>query len=513
LRKKKKKKNQIGRFFREKMAASNDDVLKKVFEKIDEREEQIIAKLAEVVAIRSVSSDPQLRGETIRQQHYLADWCKRLGFNVRVEELGTQPGTDNLQLPPIVLATNVNKGDRNVEKKKKKKKPVLGIYAHADVQPANREDGWATDPFVLTEVDGKLYGRGSTDDKGPLIGWLLLFEVIKEVCGGELPVDVALVFEGMEESGSVGLEEFVESESKARNGFFAGIDYFVVSDNYFLGLEKPCVTHGLRGLAYFELEVAGGTKDLHSGSFGGAVREAMTDLVSLMATLVDASTGKVLVDGVYDDVDAVTDEERARYEAIDFECGQFARDAGVDALLHGDDKAATLMSRWRFPTLSLHGIEGAFSGAGAKTVIPRSVRGKFSMRLVPSQRPDAIEAQVRAHIERQVERLGIANRVSLKLLHGAAAWVSPVDHPNYVAARNAIKRVHNVEPDLTREGGSIPIVSVLERASETNVCLLPIGASDDGAHGVGEKINRAMLLNGIKVFAAYLFELSSIHNS
>jgi len=321
----------------------------------------------------------------------MMDWTAshidRLGgkFELRANPAGTT------SLPPILLA----------EFPVDSSKPTLCVYGHLDVQPAALEDGWDSDPFVLTERDGKLFGRGSTDDKGPALSWLWVIEAHQEL-GIELPVNIKLMYEGMEEYGSDGLFELIASEAK---GFLQDVDYFCISDNYWLGKTKPCLTYGLRGLAYFALTVQGCQQDLHSGVLGGTVHEAMTDLVKLMGTLVDSS-GNILVDGIMDDVAPVTAKEEALYETIEFNLEDYKEESKIvsDKLLH-DNKKDLLMARWRYPTCSLHGIEGAFSDTGAKTVIPAKVIGKFSMRLVPDQKPEKIEKAVKAHIEKEFAKV------------------------------------------------------------------------------------------------------------
>ena len=179
------------------------------------------------------------------------------------------------------------------------------------------------------------------------------------------------------------------------------------NSNYWVGKKKPCLTYGLRGLAYFELSVQGSEQDLHSGVLGGSVHEAMTDLIALMGTLVDTN-GKILVDGVMDSVKPLTPEEEALYETIDFDLEAFKEENKIksvsDKLLH-DNKKDLLMNRWRYPSLSIHGIEGAFAGGGAKTVIPAKVIGKFSLRLVPDQDPKQIETLVKAHFDKEIAKV------------------------------------------------------------------------------------------------------------
>lgn len=386
-------------------------------------------------------------------------------------------------------------------------KKTLLIYGHLDVQPARKEDGWNTDPFVLTEVDGKLYGRGSTDDKGPVLGWLIALRIINEL-KVQLPVNLKFCFEGMEESGSEGLDEMI---IKRKGDFFSGIDFVCISDNYWLGKDKPCLTYGLRGISYFFIEVECSTKDLHSGVFGGTVHEAMSDLVWLFTQLQDGD-GKILVPGLMDDVTPLTDHEKSLYDSIDFDVEQYKKDAGVTGL-HSCVKNCpkqTLMNRWRYPSLSIHGVQGAFDGEGAKTVIPSKVVGKFSIRLVPNQTPEKVEQLVVKYVNDQFKKRNSPNKMKCFMFHGGRPWISDPKSGNFEAGAAATKRVYGVQPDLTREGGSIPVTLSFEEATGKDVLLLPMGSSDDGAHSQNEKINKTNYIQGIKLLAAYLFEISKV---
>ena len=428
------------------------------------------------------------------------DWTaahiQRLGGTYRFAP--NPVATTERPLPPILMA----------EFTSDPKKKTLCVYGHLDVQPAAKEDGWDTDPFVLTEKDGKLFGRGSTDDKGPALSWLWIIEAHKEL-GIELPVNVKLLYEGMEEFGSEGFFETIVAEAKPGK-FLDDVDFFCISDNYWIGKKKPCLTYGLRGLAYFKVSVKCCEQDLHSGVLGGTIHEAMTDLVHLMASLID-SKGNILVKGVMDDVKPVTSEEEALYDTLEFSVDEYMTENRISSgKLMQDDKKSLLMARWRYPTLSLHGIEGAFAGGGAKTVIPSKVIGKFSMRLVPDQDPSRIEKVVKAHLESVFSTLGSPNKMDVELIHGAKAWLSSPKHPNYEAAARAAEKVYGVPPDFTREGGSIPITPALEDATGVNVLLLPIGACDDMAHSQNEKYNVSNLMNGIKVLCQYIHELGKI---
>jgi len=384
------------------------------------------------------------------------------------------------------------------------KKKTVCIYGHLDVQPAFLSDGWDSEPFVLTEREGKLYGRGSTDDKGPVLCVLHAIEAYQKT-GTELPINIKVVFEGMEESGSEGLDELLE---RLKETFLSDVDYVMISDNYWLGKEKPCITYGLRGICYFMCEVECAAKDLHSGVFGGTVHEAMTDLVTIMGSLVD-SRGHILVPGINEQVAKLTAEEAALYEPIDFDLEEYRGDIGTNKLIH-DKKEHVLQSRWRYPSLSLHGIEGAFAEAGCKTVIPRKVIGKFSIRLVPDMQPDEVERCVREHVQKVFKESGSPNNMKIHMGHGGKPWVADFDHPHYVAGRKASKQVYGVDPDLTREGCSIPVTLTFQEVTQKNVMLLPVGGSDDGAHSQNEKINIRNYISGTKLMAAYMNEVSKL---
>lgn len=472
-----------------------DAFLEKFYKHVDSNEEKYIARLKELVEIPSVSAWPEKRPEIYKCMKWARDKMIELGAIAELVDIGEQtlPDGSKIPLPPLVFGNLGNDPQ---------KKTIL-IYGHLDVQPAEVSDGWDTEPFVLTEKNGNLYGRGSTDDKGPVLDWINAIEAFQEL-GQDIPVNIKFCFEGMEESGSENLD--VELE-KRKDTFLKDVDYVCISDNYWLGKTKPCLTYGLRGICYFYLEVESSTKDLHSGVFGGAIHESMVDLCKLLGSLVD-SKGQILVPGIYDSVSPLTPEEEKLYETIEFDCDDFQADSGCFDLIHKNDKAKTLMSRWRYPALSVHGIQGAFDGTGAKTVIPRKVIGKFSIRVVPDQQPEEMERLVKEYLNKQFAQLNSPNKMKVSMDHGAKSWVSDFNHPHYQAAKRAVTRVFNVEPDFTREGGSIPVTLTFQELTGKNVLLLPIGQSDDGAHSQNEKISKVNYIQGIKLLGAYFHEVS-----
>jgi len=422
---------------------------------------------------------------------FLVSELTTLGAHVEARPLGPQPGKPHLQLPPVIVARYGSSAS---------KRTIL-VYGHYDVQPALREDGWATEPFTLSVDDkGRMYGRGSTDDKGPVLGWLNAIQAHKEA-GVEFPVNLLMCFEGMEEYGSEGLDEFIEKEAK-KGGFFEDADAVCISDNYWLGTEKPCLTYGLRGCNYYSVTVSGPGQDLHSGVFGGTAQEPMTDLVRVLGSLVDTD-GKIQIPGINEMVAPLSEEEKSLYGNISFTMDNLHESLGSTTSIHAT-KEPTLMARWRYPSLSIHGVEGAFSAPGAKTVIPAKVTGKFSIRTVPDMQSAQVDACVYKHIDTTFHKLGSKNTCKATLQHAGNWWVASPRHWNFSAAGKAVERVFGVKPDLTREGGSIPVTLTFEQATGKNVLLLPMGSSTDAAHSVNEKLDRRNYIEGTKLLGAYL---------
>lgn len=472
-------------------------VLKTLFSHIDANKTKYIDALRETVAIKSVSAWPDTRPEITRMVNWVADRLRGLGATVELADVGKQTLPDGrvIDLPNVILG---------VLGSDPAKKTVV-LYGHLDVQPAILEDGWDTEPFVLTEKDGKLFGRGATDDKGPVLGWIHAIEAFQAI-GESVPVNLKFVFEGMEESGSEGLDDLLY---KRKDDFLSNVDYVCISDNYWLGRNKPCITYGLRGICYFEVEVGCAGKDLHSGVFGGTVYEAMNDLIFLLGSLADTE-GKILIPNIYKEVAPLLPNEQAIYDAIEFDVNEYRDELGVDQLQHKGDKTQILMHRWRQPSLSIHGVEGAFYEPGQKTVIPKRVIGKFSIRIVPNQTPELVEKYVKDYLNDKWRQRGSPNSFAVRMAHGGMPWTEDPHHPHYLAAKLATKHVYDTEPDMTREGGSIPVTLTLQQTTGKNVLLLPMGASDDGAHSQNEKIDVRNYIEGTKLLGAYLYEVAKI---
>ncbi|XP_019138123.3 beta-Ala-His dipeptidase isoform X1 [Corvus cornix cornix] len=482
------------------MSRSSSSALEmEIFQYIDAHQSDFIKDLKEWVAVESDSVQPHLRKEVIRMMALAADRLAALGATVHLVNLGSHQLPDGQVLPlPSVILGELGKDPQN---------PTVCFYGHVDVQPAKKEDGWNSDPYTLTEIDGNLYGRGATDNKGPVLAWINAVETFRALKLA-MPVNFKFVIEGMEEAGSLGLEKLLEEENQS---FFSDVDYIVISDNLWLSNKKPALTYGSRGNACFFVEVECGSKDLHSGTFGGIIHEPLLDLIALLDSLVD-STGRIQIPGIYDSVAALTEEERKLYESIEFDLEEHRINCGVKKFLYST-KEEILLHLWRYPSLSVHGIEGAFHEPGIKTVIPAKVIGKFSIRQVPHMDLSVVKKQVVEHLEGVFSKRNSPNKLKVSMPLGAKPWLADVNDLLYKAARRAIKTVFGEDPDFIRDGSTVPIARMFQTITQKSVMMLPIGAADDGEHSQNEKISRHNYIEGTKLFAAFFLEISKLHQT
>ncbi|XP_027533360.1 beta-Ala-His dipeptidase-like [Neopelma chrysocephalum] len=426
-----------------------------------------------------------------------ADRLAALGATVNLVNLGSHqlPDGQDLPLPPVILG-ELGKDPQNL---------TICFYGHVDVQPAKKEDGWNTDPYTLTEINGNLYGRGATDNKGPVLAWINEVETFRALKLA-MPVNFRFVIEGMEEAGSLGLENLLEEENQR---FFSDVDYIVISDNLWLSNKKPALTYGSRGNACFFVEVECGSKDLHSRTFGGIIHELLMDLIALLDSLVDP-TGRIQIPGIYDSIAALREEERKLYELIEFDLEEHKNNSGVKKFIFGT-KEEILLHLWCYPSLSIHGIEGAFHEPGIKTVIPAKEIGKFSIRQVPHMDLLVVKQQVVEHLKGVFSKRTSPNKLKVSTPLGSKPWLADVNDLSYKAARRAIKTVFREDPDFIRDGSTIPVARMFQTITQKSVMMLPIGAADDGEHSQNEQISRHNFIKGTKLFAAFFLEISKLH--
>jgi len=375
-------------------------------------------------------------------------------------------------------------------------KPTVLIYGHYDVQPAEPLELWESPPFEPSVRDGRIYARGSVDDKGQLFLHVKALQAHLAVRGA-LPVNVIVLAEGEEEVGSEHLAPFIEAQQE-----LLACDWVVISDSAMFAPGLPSILSSLRGLAYFQIDVVGPSTDLHSGSYGGAVVNPAMALARILATMHDAD-GRIAIPGFYDDVVEWTSAEREALRALPFADEAFRHETGASAL-GGEKGYATLERLWARPTCEVNGLLSGYTGEGAKTVLPSKAMAKVSCRLVPDQRPERIAELMQAHVER-VAPEGVSAKVTH--LHGGRPWRAHLDGPLYDAARRALGAAFGREPVVTGEGGSIPVVGDFERILGAPVLLMGFGLPGENAHAPNEWMSVENFHRGTRAAAALLEEL------
>lgn len=376
--------------------------------------------------------------------------------------------------------------------------PTLLVYGHYDVQPPEPLDEWVTPPFEPSVRDGRLYARGSVDDKGQL--YLHLKAVEAHVAErGTLPVNVVFLIEGEEEVGSPHLEAFL-----VQNRERLACDAVLISDTTMFAPGLPSITTGLRGLAYMEIRVRGPQSDLHSGSYGGAVVNPANALAGILARLKD-ERGRVTIPGFYDEVRELSGSERKSMAALPFEEETLRAEVGAPALA-GEEGYGALERIWARPTLDVNGLLSGYTGEGAKTVLPAWAMAKVSMRLVPDQDYRAVEQQFIEYV-RRIAPEGVT--VEVEALHGGQPWRANPTEPIFQAASRALERAFGREPVYIREGGSIPIVQAFQETFGAPVVLLGFGLPGENAHAPNEWLSLDNYYRGAQAVAHLYDELTA----
>lgn len=438
-----------------------------------------IEELKELLKIPSISTQEENKGDMQHCAEFVAAKLSTAGMD-RVEIFQT-PGH------PIVYAEWLGAPG----------KPTILVYGHYDVQPVDPIDLWESPPFEPVIKDGNIYARGATDDKGQMFMHIKSVEaLLKET--GKLPVNVKFIIEGEEEIGSPSLEPFIKE-----NLGLLKCDVVLISDTSLYAPGVPTLTYGLRGLCYMEVEVTGPNRDLHSGTFGGAVANPINTLAKMIAQLHDKN-GKVAIPGFYDDVLAITPLEKKNFAKLKFSEKTYAKNLGV-AELQGEKGYSTLERTWARPTLDCNGIFGGFTGQGAKTVIPSKATAKISMRLVPNQNPKKIAKLFEKHIKAVAPK---SVKVKVTSLHGAYPAITPLEHPATLAATRAMEKAFGKKIVYMREGGSIPIVATFDKLLNAPSVLMGLGLNTENLHSPNEHFNLAHFGLGIQSSALFFEEMA-----
>lgn len=377
-------------------------------------------------------------------------------------------------------------------------KPTILIYGHYDVQPVDPLELWESPPFEPEIRDNKLFARGASDDKGQVFMHIKAVEALMKQ-SGKLPVNVKFLIEGEEEVGSPSLEKYIRDNQEK-----LAADIIVISDTGMQGPGQPAVCYGLRGLCGIQIDVKGAKGDLHSGLYGGGVQNPLHAIAELLASFRDKE-GTIAVEGFYDNVRELTDEERDAYKALGFNEKALKEEIDVPELF-GEQGFSYLEQTWARPTLEINGLFGGFSGEGIKTVLPSEAGAKITCRLVPDQDPDEIVEKLKAHIE---EHKPAGVTVTVTEFDKGKPFITPFDHPAIQAAGRSYEKVYNVPTAYTRGGGSIPIVAAFDEILQLPVVLMGFGLSTENFHAPNEHFHLENFDQGLRVIGDYYYEIES----
>lgn len=447
---------------------------------LEANKDKFLNELLDLLRIPSVSADSKYKEEVAR--------CAEA-----VKESLLKAGADKAEVMPTAGHPIVY-GEKMVDPSR----PTVLVYGHYDVQPADPLNLWDAPPFEPVIKDGKIYARGAADDKGQFFMHVKALEVMNAT--GTLACNIKFMIEGEEEVGSENLGKFLEQNKELLKA-----DIVLVSDTSMISMEHPSIETGLRGLAYMEVEVTGPNRDLHSGVYGGAVRNPINELCRMIASLHDENN-HITIPGFYDKVQELSKAEREALNNAPFNQSEYNTDLGIGE--EWGEKGYTTLERTGIrPTLDVNGIWGGYTGEGAKTVLPGKAFAKISMRLVPGQKSEEIAELFTKHFESMASK-GVQVKVTTH--HGGEPVVTPTDSPAYQAAAKAIETAFGKAPIPTRGGGSIPIVALFEAVLGLKTVLMGFGLDNDNIHSPNEKYDVVNYFKGIETipyFHQYFAEM------
>jgi acetylornithine deacetylase/succinyl-diaminopimelate desuccinylase-like protein len=452
---------------------------------IEQNAPAFFAALQQWLRIPSISADPQRYGDVRRSAEWLAGYLRDCGFPVaEVWETGTaaEPG-----LPAVFAHWPADDPAA----------PVVLVYGHHDVQPVEPLAEWSSPPFEPAEHDGQLLARGASDDKGQVLFHALGVQACLAAAGRTAPpVSIKLLVEGEEESGSDHFADLLRGQRHRLS-----CDVVVVSDTSMWAPDVPSMCVGMRGITEAQIDLHGPDRDLHSGSFGGAVRNPLHVLADLLAGLHDAD-GRVTLPGFYDHVAPLSADERDLIARLPFDEKSWLAEAGNSGAAYGEAGFTTLERIWTRPTAEVNGMWGGHTGPGGKTIIPREAHAKLSFRLVANQDPAEVADALRRYVAERTPP-GITAVVTIGG-PGVRPSSSPIDSPAVLAGRRAMERAFGREVLFTREGGSGPEADLADILGAPLV-FIAVGLASDRAHAPNEKVEMPLLLKGAQA-AAYLWD-------
>ncbi len=453
---------------------------------LEKNKDRFVQELIEWLKIPSVSADPKFKDDVLKAAEYLKHQFEKIGMD-NVALLPTEGY-------PVVYAEKIIDAA----------KPTVLVYGHYDVQPADPYELWSSPPFdpvvKITDIhpQGAIFARGACDDKGQVYMHVKALEMLLQ--NNALTCNVKVIIEGEEEVGSAHLADFLKKNKEKLSA-----DVILISDTGIINNDTPCITNGLRGLCYMEVEVVGPNRDLHSGIYGGGVDNPLNVLCKLIGSLKD-DNGYITVEDFYGDVIELTPEEKAQINAIPITEDAFEKSIGLPKSF--GEQGYTLLEQLSIrPTLDVNGIWGGYIGEGAKTVLPSKANAKISMRLVPNQSSKKIAALFTKHFEKIAP-----NTVTVKIKehHGGEPYVTPVDSVEFQAANKAMETTFNKKPLAMRNGASIPIVALFEEILGLKSVMMGFGLDSDAIHSPDEHYGLFNYFKGIETipyFYKYYSEL------
>ncbi len=452
---------------------------------LEEHKSRFVEALMDFLRIPSISSLPEHAGDVERAADWVAERMKAAGIEgVRVLPTGGHP---------VVYGEWLHAPG----------KPTVLIYGHFDTQPVDPLDLWSSPPFEPVIRKGRVYARGASDDKGNMLIPILAAEALL-VGQGALPVNLKLFFEGQEEIGSPNLPAFLP---KHRD--LLACDLVISADGGQWSEEQPSLCIGSKGICAIQLDVQGAKTDLHSGMYGGTVHNPIHALAQLLNSM-RSPEGKILVEGFYDDVNPLTDEEQAQIAAVPFDGENYKEDLGVDDL-YGEPGFTTLERAWARPTLEVNGIWGGFQDEGIKTVLPAEAHAKITCRLVPNQEPGRIVELIASHAERHRPPGVTVTACGLSFM--AQPYLMPPDHPSHQSAHSVLEELYGVAPYYTRMGGTLPVCSLFLEHLGVHVVSFAFGLKDEQIHAPNEFFRLSSFERGQRAYCMLLERLSQQESS
>lgn len=440
---------------------------------IEENEQRFLEELFSLIRIPSISSQKSHKQDMTA----CAERWRQLLLEAGADKAEVMPSDGN----PLVFA------EKHISDNAK----TVLVYAHYDVMPAEPLELWNSKPFEAVIKDGRIWARGADDDKGQAMIQAKAFEyLVKE---NLLTHNVKFIFEGEEEIGSPSLNAFISKHKELLKA-----DVILVSDTSMLGADLPSLTTGLRGLAYWEIEVTGPNRDLHSGHFGGAVANPINTLCEMLATVV-GKDGRIAIPHFYDDVEEVPQAERDMIHQIPFDEKKYMQAIGVNAL-KGEEGYSTLERNSCRPSFDICGIWGGYTGEGAKTVLPSKAYAKVSCRLVPHQQHEKISQLFIDYINSIAPEYV---KVKVTPMHGGEGYVCPIEMPAYKAAEKGFEKAFGKKPLAVRRGGSIPIISDFERILGIKTVLMGFGLESNAIHSPNENFPLDIFRKGIEAVVEF----------